>query len=345
MIDILSLSEDKKINAKCLLMTIPISKYIELIQDNLENLPIQRKIIGQNRVYRRLIEDLKQGAIIPPISLILKENSEIENLIKDLSDISEIKEKINEEIRNGDISILDGLQRTYCIMSAADEQTNSALKASFLNTIIRAELWYKMNYTATLYKMVVLNTGQIKMSIRHQIESLNIPFREKINSIAQTKDIIMNFSTQKIPIETTNLYSYKLSDIVEAFTAFITQEPVVDKTNEVVKELERLNFIENHSDPAILSKEEEIQEFTDTLIALDKCIYEKYREPLTTVRERKEIKLQWTSRQEIIGSPAILSGIFAAFGKSFKNDKTKYTPRKAKLIEILSNAINDPLKL
>jgi hypothetical protein len=305
------------------------------------------KILSRKReVYKRLTEDLKEKAIIPPVSLTLREGSEAQNAIKDLIEVDDIEKQINEKIKDGDLFILDGLQRTYCILNVIDDFSNSDRGKDFLNTRIRAELWYNTKYTALLYKMLVLNTGQVKMSIRHQIEILNIPLREKICEIASNKAISLKFSTYKNPQRTDDVYNYKFSHIVEGFTSFITQSQIVDKTNEVVKELERMKFVEEHSDPDILSNEEEIQEFTEILIEFDKALWNKYKQPIKTEGEDgKENELTWTSRKDIMNSPATLSGIFASFGKAFKRDRSVYSKRKEKFFQILERDENDPLKL
>jgi len=61
-IRVFDLKEDEKIKAKCLLIDISIGKYIKLIKDNLEELPMQRgKILSRKRdIYKRLTEDLKE---------------------------------------------------------------------------------------------------------------------------------------------------------------------------------------------------------------------------------------------------------------------------------------------
>lgn len=342
-IKIFDLKEDKKVSAKCLLIDIKISEYIDLIEENLEDLDIQRgKILSRKRdIYKRLIEDLKEGTIMPPISLILKEKSTVYDKIKDKTDLKEIERTINEEIKKGDFSILDGIQRTYCILNVRDDIEDSERKESFLNTRLRAEIWYDITTTALLYKMLVLNTGQVKMSMKHQIEILNISLRDKILKIGLNNGVSLKFSTFKSPVQTNEVYHYNFSDIVEAFTSFITKSPIVDKTNVVVQELERMKFIEEHSAPERLLKEEEIEEFVNVLITIDKSLWNKYQKPLT----EENIDLPWTSRKEIIGSAPILSGIFAVFGKEFSENKIGYNQRKMKFIEILQRDEDDPLKL
>lgn len=345
-IRVFDLRNDDKIRARCLLIDMPIVEYTKLIEENIGDLDIQRgKILSRKReVYKRLIEDLKDGAIMPPISLILRENSSAHKKIKDSTGIEDIEKQLNEKIEKGDLAILDGIQRTYCILNVIDELEGLSEKETFLNQRIRAELWYNMTYTAILYKMLVLNTGQVKMSMRHQIEILNIPLKEKISKIALEKEITPKFSTYRRPQPTEDIYGYKLSDIVEAFTSFITTDPIVDKTSEVVNELERMEFVKTHSKPEMLSKEEEIQEFTDVLINLDKGLWGKYRQPIQTEVGSGETE-PWTSRKEIMTSAPILSGIFAAFGYALKNDKDGYNSRKGKFFQILQGAESDPLKL
>jgi len=347
-IEVFDLKEDKKIKAKCLLIDIDIRKYIELIKDNLESLDIQRgKIISRKRdVYKRLIKDLTEGTIMPPISLTLSEKSDLQNKIKDIFELREIEKLINKEIKDGDLFILDGLQRTYCILNAIDDLKESNKKETFLNTRIRAELWYNITYTALLYKMLVLNTGQVKMSMKHQIEILNISLKEKISGIASKKEISVKFSTYKDSQPSKDIYNYRFSNIVEAFTSFITRNPIVDKTNEVVKELERMKFVEDHAQLEILSQESEVQEFTELLITLDDALWDKYKQPITFEDESgQETEMPWTSRNDIINSPAVLSGIFASFGESFKLRKGKYNERKRKFFQVLKTDEEDPLEL
>lgn len=343
-IRVFDLKKDEKVRAKCLLFDITIRKYIELIKGNLEGLEIQRgKIISKKSdVYKRLIGDLKEGAIMPPISLTLSGKSNLQTKIKDMTELKDIEEQINEEIKEGDLFILDGLQRTYCILNVIDDLEDSNEKETFCNTRIRAELWYNINYTAILYKMLVLNTGQVKMSMKHQIEILNIPLKEKISEIALEKHVNVNFSTYKVQQQTNDIYNYRFADIVEAFTSFITKNPIVDKTNEVVKELERMKFVEEHSSPVTLSKEEDIQEFTETLINLDKALWDKYK---SAIKVDEETILPWTFRNDIMTSATILSGIFASFGKAFSTDRDKYNQRKEKFFQILREGEDDPLKL
>jgi len=148
-------------------------------------------------------------------------------------------------------------------------------------------------------------------------------------------------------LSTDKPYSYKFSDIVESFTAFITKDPVVDKLNIVVQELEKMEFIESHSKSEMLLNEEEVNEFIEVLLKLDEGLSDKYPKSIETTDENNEpIKIPWTSRNEIMTSSPILGGVFAGFGKAFNNDTVKYKERKKTFFDILSKKDEtDPLRL
>lgn len=287
-IKVLDLKEDKKINAKCLFVNIVVGELIELI--NLKGL--ERKSPSN----KQLMKDLEEGAITAPISLILKENSNVYRKIIGKNDIKEIERIINENIEAEDFSILDGLQRTHCMLDVIEKRMD------FLNTRIRAEIWYGMTCNGALYKRLVLNTGQVK-SMKYQIEILSMLLRGKMMKIASMNGKELTFS----------------NSIVEAFTSFIVKDPIVDRTNVAVKELEKMKFIEEYSSQEKLSKEDNIEEFVDIWINFNEVLEKKYK------------------------SSAVLSGIFAAFGEAFESQS--YIQRKTKLFNILRSQEKDPLKL
>jgi len=92
-IRVFDMRKDEKVQAKCLLIDMSIQQYIKLIENNLENLDIQRgKILSRKkRVYNQLIKDLKENTIMPPISLVIIEESNLTEKIKNIEDLKEIE--------------------------------------------------------------------------------------------------------------------------------------------------------------------------------------------------------------------------------------------------------------
>lgn len=347
-IKVFDLKEDKKVGGKCLLIDITIGDYVELIQNNLENLPIQRgKVISRKRdVYNRLRKDLEDGTIMPPLSLVA--SKELSDIIKDIKDTKKLEDIINDKINKKSLSILDGLQRTYCILNAIDDLKDKPEKLKyFKSSRIRAELWYYIKTNALLYKILVLNTGQFKMSMRHQLEILYMPLEEAISNIAKEREIEgIRFSTYKDPSTSKEPYKYSFSNIVEALTAFNTRDPIVDKTNIVVTELERMRFIEEHSDTSKLCSDEGIEEFSNLLFNLDEKLWEKYRERIKESDDFGNVKsLEWTSRSDFMNSAPFLSGFFASCGNFRNKYNEKYESRKSEFFRIFDENTEDPLKL
>lgn len=347
-IRVFDLKEDKKVMGKCLLIDITIEDYVELIQNNLEKLPQQRGnvISRKSDVYKRLRKDLKNGTIMPPLSLVA--SKKFSDTIKNIDDPKKIEEIINNKINRESVSILDGLQRTYCILNAIVDLKDKPKELNrFKSSRIRAELWYSIRTNALLYKILVLNTGQFKMSMRHQLEILYMPIRETMSNIAKEHGIKnIKFSTYRVPSPSKKPYHYSFANVVEALTAFNIHNPIVDKTNIVVAELERMRFIEEHSDTLKLASDEEIEEFSNLLFSLDEKLWEKYKERMKEVDDFGNQKpVEWTSRNDFMNSTPFLSGFFASCGNFRNKNNEKYKSRKGKFFKILNGDTKDPLQL
>ncbi len=129
--------DNKRINAKNVLIEMEISDYLELAKEIYEKNEYQRsRVKSSSTVYSLLKDDLKIGCIIPPIVLALSNVSVI--TFKSAEVVLEHL-KVNKE----HLLILDGLQRTYQMMALEkefkDTDDETAL-ASFYALKIRTEI-------------------------------------------------------------------------------------------------------------------------------------------------------------------------------------------------------------
>ena len=106
-----------------------------------------------------MVEDLEHGGILPPIVLGRIYTDSVH------------EENFNELIKSEDIYILDGMQRIQALREAKDLSDNLEL---------RVEFWFAPNETALLYRMLVLNSGQVPWSVNKQIEVVFKPVIERI---------------------------------------------------------------------------------------------------------------------------------------------------------------------
>jgi len=353
-IEVLDLSKDEKIQTYTIGIKIKINKYLTLVEDYLNNLDIQRgKMIARKKdVYKRLIEDLKQGTVIPPISLAISQESKLLEKISQKSlermNLKDIEEILNADLSPGDLNILDGLQRTYCFFNVKDDlQKKSANELNkFCNSKIRAEIWINISTNALLYKILVLNTGQVKMSLRHQIEILHMPLKEDIKNIAKIKhNKEISFSTYKEQKPAKGLYNYKFANVVEAFTSFSIGEYNIDKTSMVIEELNKMDIL-NELDRTQFDRKN-IETIVEFLILLDEVLRKYYEKPLKS--EEDEVIL-FSSRDELMNSSPFLSSFFAALGRNNKENKKDRIEHLKNYLNTLNATTaeeiqNDPLEL
>lgn len=200
LIDVYSSHEDKVIHSSVATGVTSYSFALENLLPLLNRFGEQRKI--QSRAfYHRLKADIVTGCIMPPITLaFVREGAK-------LLSCEQISDYINENIYEG--YILDGMQRLNTLREASAVEGFDSSRPLHLNIIVAEK------YDLLLYRMITLNNGQRPMTARHQIEML-------------TKGAI-DLSKLKIPVVTEKETegtkfpgAFRMSDIVEAYTAYLT---------------------------------------------------------------------------------------------------------------------------
>lgn len=225
--------EDFRIKAKNFLVEMSLKEFYILSKDILNNNEYQRKRVGSsNTVYSLLKDDLKKGCLIPPIVLAYPEEvNDARNLI---SAIQENKNKI---------VILDGLQRSYTIRDLFAESDSSN---HFENNKLRVEIYTGINRIGILYRMLTLNTGQTRMSTRHQIEIIYSDYL--INNISDDIKLLTDIDNNNDAY--THLGVYKYRDVIEGFTSYIERDYLTLERTDIldsIKNLENLVSPENNA--------------------------------------------------------------------------------------------------
>ncbi|WP_131820771.1 hypothetical protein [Desulfotruncus arcticus] len=221
---------DNRIKAWNVLFEMPVSEYLDFAKSILDKNEFQRKKIrDSNKVYRLLKDDLKRGCIMPPMVLALKSDINVtEEDIKENS-INIIKENIKS------LLIIDGLQRTNVLISI-DEFLNGdvAQNTGFYNNDIRIEIYIGISRTGILYRMLTLNTGQTRMSLRHQIEIMysDLIDQDRLGDILLIKEAGTN--------EKIDLGKYVFRDVVDGFNSFLTRNEFPLKREDLLEQIEGL---------------------------------------------------------------------------------------------------------
>lgn len=223
---------DKKIGAYNVMCQMSVKEYYELVKDSMDKNEFQRKRVPSSKnIYSLLKDDLITGCIIPPIVLSIFGKYESNNTADD------IKKYIVSNKEN--LIILDGLQRTFTIQEIYKQFVSDDGEKNILNQVIRVEFYLGLNREGVLYRMLTLNTGQTKMSLRHQVEMI---YRDLLYT-SNHEGLIFLKDTEKQPKDIDVFY---FSEAVDAFTSFlngdylqITREKLLD-TIETFSELSKL---------------------------------------------------------------------------------------------------------
>ena len=231
--------EDKRINARNYVVQMPLGEYYELVKNRLSDNEYQRKRVrNAGSIYDLLKQDLIRGCVMPPIVLAYCED------IPEGEDVIDIIKRDREGIK-----ILDGLQRSYTIRDVVNDYEMGKVPqedGNPLNNLVRLEIYTGINKLGILYRMLTLNTGQTRMTTRHQIEIIYSDY--KTNCLVPGVKLISEVDGQTPK----KLGDYHFRDVVEGFTSYIQEDYLtLDRMDilDSVKDLERLARVTKESNP------------------------------------------------------------------------------------------------
>lgn len=238
-IDIL---KDERVNCYSVMIQLSVAEYLEMVEkvfNDRGGLEGQRDTVKTTtaiRIRKRMVEDLKKGAILPPIVLgVITSAEKLSNI--DKLDRDKLLNLINDNSENS-ISIIDGMQRTTALYDAQKDTNISVNK-------VRIEFWIASQVNSLIYRMLVLNTGQIPWNLRRQIETV---FKENLKELNKKyPDIqIIKIDDQKKLI---NSRQYRADKVIELFLVFGSRKEKVDLQERLADEFTRQDFIESVANP------------------------------------------------------------------------------------------------
>ncbi len=216
-----------------------IQKYLDLVHQAHES---QGAISGQRstlststakRIRTRMVSDISQGAILPPvvIGLVLKDQ-EFESLNPD----AEIDSNFLNAERRAQLSIIDGMQRTAALKEALGTHPDIAGQQ------LRVEFWITTSVRSMVYRMLVLNTGQVPWTLNRQLTVVYAPLLEEIKGkVPNIGKITTSDSKERRVLGG----QYQFESLVELYIAFSIRKTSVDLREQVSDEFSRLDFVDN----------------------------------------------------------------------------------------------------
>ena len=237
---------DRKSRCLSVIANIKLGRYLSIIKTAYDNdgaLDGQRKAQTSKsavRIRQQMMSDFLEGGVLPPVVIGLTD-----------ADLNEqtffaSKEALISALDGSreEISIIDGMQRTTAMLEAVRADPTEAI----LDREIRIEVWIAQSITKLIYRMLVLNTGQLPWSLRRQIEVVMQPIKKEITTaIPELRMISANDGGRR-----TNPGEFQADRILELFLIFGTRSQKVDSRDFISEEYVKLDFIDSASKNEIL---------------------------------------------------------------------------------------------
>ncbi|EPM6353148.1 hypothetical protein [Vibrio alginolyticus] len=269
--------EDKKINCLSILQTMKVKDYLDLVGDIYKShdggikgqrAPLKTKTAQTIRA--RMVTDIANGAVLPPLVVGAKVSESGYDVVKNSDDFVElIKRSLNstkEEqeahaLKGASFSILDGMQRTTAIMEAIDQKKDE----NILEREIRVEFWIASSLNSLIYRMLVLNTGQVPWDMKRQLNTIYDPIVKSLQDSIPDLDIkLLDDSGRRV-----DAGQHQSSKLIEYFLCFTSRKPEVDVKERVAEDFARMDAISATSNSELL---EDFIKVVSMFVKLDHAI-------------------------------------------------------------------------
>lgn len=229
--------KDERTDCYSIILEVNVEDYLKLVEDIYREkggLKEQReplKTSSAMRIRKQMVKDIKAGTILPPIVIgVIVSEEDFKNIISFSND--ELAELISKS-EDVNLTIIDGMQRTTAIIEAVEDGLSK-------EKIIRVEFWISTKLNSLIYRMLVLNTGQVPWNLRRQVETVfSTMINEMKKSIPEMEVYTVDDSNRR-----TKGGQFHANDLIELYLVFGGRKEKVDTKERLADEFTRLDFIE-----------------------------------------------------------------------------------------------------
>ena len=220
--------------------TMTVRDYLELASEahaTQGGLTGQRGVMATTtakRIRERMVEDLKKGATLPPVVIGAVLPAEELKALPPRDSSEGSLDFLPDDVSG--LSIIDGMQRTAALQEAQSDQPEVG------DGFIRVEFWLTDNVRAMIYRMLILNTGQVPWTISRQLSVVYAPLLSEIKERVPDIDKV---STPDQPGRRVGPAQYSSDALVELYIAFSLRKTGVDTKEALSDEFSRLDFVDN----------------------------------------------------------------------------------------------------
>lgn len=241
----ISVIKDNRSECYSIMGVTNIEEYINYVKSVYEN---RGGIFGQRdalksssaiKIRKRMIKDIGRGTVLPPIVIGLLLPNEAFDKISEVVEIgntlsAEFVSSLVGNVSVENISLIDGMQRTTAIIESL------TIDNSIAENKIRIEFWAVRNINNLIYRMLILNTGQVPWNVRRQLEVLFSPIKETIIARIPSTTIYSIDDERRRSASS----QFQGNDIIEMFLAFGSRKEKIELKERIAEEFTRLDFIE-----------------------------------------------------------------------------------------------------
>lgn len=290
---------DRRNNCLSIMVRMPIEDYLRLVVEvygnrgNIEGQRAPLKTTTALKIRDRMVEDIKDGTVLPPLVLgAVVDHRYYTNLEEGGSfDTDEFVHVFSE-----DISLIDGMQRTTAILEALDKDEDVNQRE------VRVEFWISKDVHGLIYRMLILNTGQVPWDIVRQLDTV---YKSLLNKIKHKVDGVAEvFIQSEESRRRTRAGQYQSKAVIELFLVFSSRRSEVDLKDKVAEDFAKLDMVEALSN----------DEFLDYFVSVFQFLIE-----FDSVFERvKAVELEgggqrFSSGKQIFATFPALAGFVTAF--------------------------------
>ena len=231
--------------------------------------------------------------MIPPIVVGVLVTEEERRRLADLADAPRLL-AFFAALEADKISIIDGMQRTTALKEA--DAANPDVRARRM----RVEFWVTEFISSLIYRMLVLNTGQVPWELARQLETVYGQFLRKISAELGADDVAIFLKDDQR--RRANAAQYQGSTIVELLRAFLSRKTEVEVRDRVAEDFARLDAIETSAHA----------EFIDFFVQMLRCLVRLDRASSRLERDPAEPAARLDAGKDIFGSFPAMAGFAAA---------------------------------
>jgi hypothetical protein len=226
---------DDRVKCYSLMTAVSTIDYLKLVEaayaqrGGLQHQRDALKTTTARRIRSRMVSDVQKGAILPPVVI---------GVVVDANALSNIPKMNPPEIVGmisgalvGTVSIIDGMQRTTALMAALDGDKKVA------DLPIRIECWIAKSTDSLIYRMLVLNTGQVPWNLSRQLQVVFAPLIVEMKNRVKFERILDPEKSER----RAKAGEYSPDSLVELYIAFGLRKTDVDTQETLADEFSRLD--------------------------------------------------------------------------------------------------------